>query len=112
MDIRYQIQRAIDDRKDDLERLETMMKYAEELKADGWKNPKVYADVVRHLKKVGMCVIHQSLIFDIKRMAEELDDGLPLEKTDGEDERFTKRQLDRILRALDNSYAGIPDNLA
>lgn len=108
--IKYQIEYAIAANEKNAKSLKALLDLFSKLEPEGW-TPGIYAQCVKELYRVQMCVVHRSLIRDLFRMAEQVDiESLPDLRSCGDDDEaaFTKDDFVRVKDALDSALAGIP----
>ncbi|WP_368647760.1 hypothetical protein ABRZ00_12940 [Castellaniella ginsengisoli] len=102
--IKSEILRSIESKKSDIERLESMADVIAGYEETGW-TPDIYKDFVAELSRLGMCVVHHSVLQDMQAIIGGLDrDDLPL-KLD-EDDQATDR-IKRVESAIEQAFRGL-----
>ncbi|WP_368641730.1 hypothetical protein ABRZ03_02545 [Castellaniella ginsengisoli] len=102
--IQSEIHRSIESKKSDIQHLESMAAVIAAYEEGGW-NPEIYKDFVAELSRLGMCVVHHSVLQDMQAIIGDLDrDDLPL-KLD-EDDQATDR-IKRVESAIEQAFRGL-----
>lgn len=102
--IQAEIQRSIEAKKSDVDRLESMAAVIAGYEEAGW-TPGIYKDFIAELSRLGMCVVHHSVLRDMQAIISALDrDDLPA-KLD-EDDQATDR-IKRVESAIEQAFRGL-----
>lgn len=110
MHLKYQIERSLKASERNAETFHRLLKMVEQLEPNGW-TPDTYAEIVKELYRVQMCVVHRSLVLDMKGAMKEIerDDLLKYRNCNDEvDDSFTGNQYGRLLDSLDHALMGHP----
>ena len=111
--LKHQLEYALSANKRNAQALETMLEVYGKLEPEGW-TPKIYDQCIRELYRVQMCVVHRSLINDLVRLADQINqDDLPerrfhYDDDDGDAPEFMRQDLQRIKDALQAALRGLP----
>lgn len=104
--LRYQVEYALKANADNAKALQAMLELFEKLEPEGW-TPEIYAECVKELQRVQMCVIHRSLAWDLIRLIDATD-PVYLQEDDSDDPEITGTLLGRFRDSLSQALKGIP----
>lgn len=106
--IKSEIQRSIKSKKTDIERLESISSVVAEYEEAGW-TPDIYKDFVVELSRLGMCVVHRSVLTDVQVIIGWLDREQLLRDQDcpHEDGDLTINCVERVEAAIEQSFRAL-----
>jgi len=104
--VKQQIKASITANKKNIAALEAMLDVYGSLEPNGW-TPEIYHQCVSELQRVQMCVVHRSVIHDVLKLADQVQEDLPDENYD-DDRQFFLGDLAPLRAALEISLRGIP----
>lgn len=110
--IKHQIEYAINVNQKNAESLRTLLNISETLEPEGW-SPDLYAECINELRRVQMCVVHRSLVFDLLQLCEliNINDLAEYRSDDdgyGCDREITRSDYKRIIDRLEQALEGLP----
>ncbi|MFY1885169.1 hypothetical protein ACOTCJ_25810 [Achromobacter xylosoxidans] len=104
--LRHQVEYALKANAENAKALNAMLELFEKLEPEGW-TPEIYAECVKELQRVHMCVIHRSLAWDLIRLIDATDPDY-LNEDDSDDPEITGPLLGRFRESLSQALKGIP----
>lgn len=105
--VKHQIEASIAANKKNIAALEAMLDVYGSLESNGW-TPEIYHQCVTELQRVQMCVLHRSVLHDVLKLADQVQEELPDEDFDDDRPTFFLQDLAPLREALESTLQGIP----